>query len=433
MAADIETGALEKSIRGLGDHGVVPAVAASLEASAPGMVRAVEERILAEVDAFLSSANPDLLPEQRQHLDALAGEVCRLLGGGHPGDFTFVRGYAQRRAEQRFPLEAILHAYRCSHRVINGWVRDAALPVAATTALVRRVVAAAADFAIEYFDVVSTVATAEYVSHTRLLAEAEGDQRTELLNVLLSGYDESDSRAARLLRRAGYLEQRQSFCVAVARSPDPREMENPARAQRMVEAFSQTLSQAPVRTLIGLRDGLVTIVMSGMRRLSGWTAPHSRLADRMYDRLLQIGPAAFVGLSSDAPSTAHVRRAHNEARLALDFASFGNRVMPYASIPFRQMVIRHLRDNAQLALPAWVGDLREADLRSRNVLRRTLQAYADANMNALQAAKALSIHPNTLYARMQKIGEITGKNALAYHDLSELLLAIDSDAAGPGT
>ena len=117
-------------------------------------------------------------------------------------------------------------------------------------------------------------------------------------------------------------------------------------------------------------DGLVTIVMSGTRRLSGWTAPHSRLADRMYDRLLQIGPAAFVGLSSDAPSTAHVRRAHNEARLALDFASFGNRVMPYASIPFRQMVIRHLRDNAQLALPAWVGDLREADLRSRNVLRR---------------------------------------------------------------
>jgi sugar diacid utilization regulator len=53
-------------------------------------------------------------------------------------------------------------------------------------------------------------------------------------------------------------------------------------------------------------------------------------------------------------------------------------------------------------------------------------------MNALQAAKALSIHPNTLYARMQKIDEITGKNALAYHDLSELLLAIDSDAAGPG-
>jgi hypothetical protein len=222
MAKGTGTEALAKSIRGLAGHGVVPAISIPLKASAADVVRTVEQRIRTEVEAFSSSANPDLLPELGQHLEALAGEVCRLLGGGRPGDFAFVRDYTQRRAEQRFPLEASLHAYRCSHRVINAWVRDAALPVAAATAQVRRVVAAAADFAIEYFDAVSTVATSEYVDHTRRLAEAEGDQRTELLNVLLSGYDESDSRTARLLRRAGYLDQRQSFCVAVARSPDPR-------------------------------------------------------------------------------------------------------------------------------------------------------------------------------------------------------------------
>ena len=427
MADGIQNEALQSAIRGLREHGVVPAISTALGESAAGIARTLEQRILTSIDAFSSSANPDLLPELKQHLDELVAEVCRLLDGGAANDFAFVRFYAQRRAEQRFPLEASLHAYRSSHRVIAEWVRDTALNVAEANAQVRRVVAAAADFAIEYIDAISTIATAEYVLHTRLLAEAEGDQRTELMNALLSGYDEADSRTARLLRRTGYLEQRQSFCVAVARSVDPREMENTARAQRMVEAISLELADAPLRFLIGLRDGLVTIVLSGTRRVSGWTAPSSLLAGRVHERLLQVGPAALIGLSNDAPSTSHIRRAHNEARLAIDFASVTNRVMPYSRIPFRQMIVRYARDNAQLAMPAWLADLQDADRKSRHVLCKTLQAYADANMNALQAAKALTVHPNTIYSRMQKVADITGKNALAYHDLTELLLAIDSD------
>ena len=59
---------------------------------------------------------------------------------------------------------------------------------------------------------------------------------------------------------------------------------------------------------------------------------------------------------------------------------------------------------------------------------KTLHAYANANMNALQTAKDLSIHPNTIYSRMQRIADVTGKNALGYHDLTELLLALESDA-----
>ena len=53
------------------------------------------------------------------------------------------------------------------------------------------------------------------------------------------------------------------------------------------------------------------------------------------------------------------------------------------------------------------------------------RAYADANMNALQAAKQLKVHPNTIYSRANKIEDLTGKNALTYHDLTELLLAVD--------
>ena len=419
---------LQQSVDALQAHGVVPGIAAPLQHEAEVIAEDLYKRVIDEVGAFSSSANPDVLPELQRHLEALVFELCRLLTGAEPGDFEFVSSYAQKRAQQRFPLEALLHTYRCSHRIISGRVRDAALAVADSSSQVRRVVAAAADFAFEYTDAISTIATSEYVDHTRLLAEAEGDRRTELLNTLLSGYDESDSRTAQLLRRSGYLEQRQSFCVIVARSVDPREMKNPARAQRMVESISQALRETPVRLLAGVRDELVTIVISGTRRLSGWTAPQSLLAERVYPRLLQVGPAAVIGMSNDAPSTSHIRRAHNEARLALDFASVSNRVMPYSKIPFRQMLIRHARDNIQVALPSWLEDLQAADQKSRGSLCKTLHAYADANMNALQTAKDLSVHPNTIYSRMQRISDATGKNALAYHDLTELLLAIESDA-----
>jgi sugar diacid utilization regulator len=422
------TKALDQSVYALKAHGVVPAIAAALRQGAGAIAQDLLTRVIDEVDAYSGSANPEVLPELQQHLDDLVAEVCRLLGDTGPGELSFVRDYAQRRAQQRFPLEASLHTYRCSHRIISSWIRDAALAVAESSAQIRRVVAAAADFAIEYTDAISTVATSEYVLHTRLLAEAEGDRRTELLNTLLSGYDESDNRTAQLLRRSGYLEQRQSFCVAVARSVDPREMENTARAQRMVESIGQVLRDTPVRSLIGIRDGLVTIVVSGTRRLSGWTAPQSLVAERIYPRLLQVGPAALIGLSNDAPSTSHVRRAYNEARLALDFATVSDRVMPYSLIPFRQMIIRLARDNIRSALPAWLGDLQAADRKARGSLSKTLQAYANANMNALQTAKDLSVHPNTIYSRMQRIADLTGKNALGYHDLTELLLAIESDS-----
>ena len=46
-------------------------------------------------------------------------------------------------------------------------------------------------------------------------------------------------------------------------------------------------------------------------------------------------------------------------------------------------------------------------------------------MNVVRAAKKLAVHPNTIYARMQRIDDITGLNPLAYHPLTELLLAAD--------
>ncbi len=425
MIETAETRQIDAAITALKSSGVVPAVAKTLQDSAEAIIRDLQEAVVRDVPAFTATGNPDVLPELQRDLERHVENLCRLLSGLRPAGLSFVRTHAQKRAEQKFPLDAVLQAYRCTHKILSPWIRDAALQAANESAHVRRVVAAVTDFTTEYTGAISTVTTSEYVDHTRLLAEAAGDRRTELLNMLLRGYDESDARAAQLLRHAGYLEQRQSFCIAVACSVDPREMENTARAQRMLDSFNDLLRNLPIRSLLGVRDNLVTVVMSGTRRLSGWTEPQSLLADRVYPQLRKIGPAALIGLSADAPSTSHIPRALTEARLALDFAHVADRVMPYSRIPFRHMLVRLASENIRLALPPWLNDLLLADRKTNGSLINTLRVYADMNMNVLQTAKALSLHPNTIYARMQKIDAITGRNALGYHALTELLLAAE--------
>jgi len=424
MLTATEKARLTAVVRRLRSAGVVPAVEAVLRANAGETVRAIVTAAVDEVEALTGTGNPDVLPELEAHARAHVDEVLRLLAGGRPGDLDFVRAHAERRAEQKFPLDAVLKVYRCLQRILLAWVRDAALRVADSDAHVTRVVADVTEFTIDYTDEAGALMTSCYVARTRLLAEAEGDRRSELLNTLLEGYDESDGRAASLLRRAGYLQQRQSYCVAVACSVNPREMENAARAERLAEAVTKELATTPLRTITGIRDNLVYVVISGTRRVSGWTAPQSLLAERVLNALRRVGPAALIGLSNDVPSTSHIPRASMEARLALDYASVAERVMPFASIPFRSILVAEARKGLLPALPAWVAAFGKADTRAKGALAATLQAYADCDMNVLRTAKALSIHPNTIYARMQKISETTGMNPLAYHSLTEMLLVL---------
>jgi hypothetical protein len=429
MALHPELDDIQRTLRRLREQGVIPAVAGPLLTGRDAFIAELARAVRDEAPAYTESANPDVLPQLEAHLGEVVDAACELLGGAAASPLEFVSEHARLRAAQNFPLDAILHGYRCVHRHLAQWVRDAALATAEETAQVRRVVAAVADFVGEFTGAMGTRLTSEYVAHLRSLAQAEGDRRTRLIDTLLGGFDESDRIAADLLRRAGYLEQRQSYCVAIARSVNPREMENPARAQRMADAITQTMADAiagaPLRSLISVRDNHVVAILSGTRRLSGWTAPASPVAERVYPMLRRVGPAALIGLGSDAPSTSHIPRSLEEARLALDFADVANRVVAYSAIPFRHVLVTHARAAVQSALPAWREPFAAADAKSRGALQLTLEAYADADMNALRAAKALGIHPNTLYARMRRIRDLSGLDPLSYHALTEMLLALE--------
>jgi PucR C-terminal helix-turn-helix domain/GGDEF-like domain len=390
----------------------------------PGRLR---EAVVAAIPAFGAAGSPELLPDVERHASEHIAELLRLLGGGAVREFEFVRAFARRRAAQRFPIEAALQAYRCMQPMLAAWVLAGARPPGARDR--EQAQAAYAALVNEYVGAIGIVFAAAYVAHASVLAEAEGDRRTELLGVLVGGYDESDARVARLLKRAGYLEQRLSFCVALAQSTDPLEMENPARVQRIADAMVECVASLSVRVLVGVRSNLVTAVFSDLRRASGWTAPQASLAERIHDRLRVLGPAVLIGLSGDQASTALIPRGLHEATVALDFAGVAERVVPFHSLSIRRLLIHRGLEYVQSALPIWLARLRDADTKARGRLVNTLRVLADADMNVQRAARTLRVHPNTVYARIQRISDLTGLDAQRYHDLSHLLLALDCGRA----
>ncbi|WP_373505681.1 hypothetical protein [Aestuariivirga sp.] len=138
---------LRHSLDQLASFGGIPQVYVTLAPHADEAAKALRDAVLAEIPGFSASANPQVLPGLASHGREHVDEICRLIAEGSLGDFGFVRDHARQRAEQRFPLEASLHAYRCGHRVLSQWLRNAV--IATLTSGVEQAVAAVADFAIE--------------------------------------------------------------------------------------------------------------------------------------------------------------------------------------------------------------------------------------------------------------------------------------------
>ena len=422
--------ALAAALQRLGRSAHLPGAATHLREHAGSIGSELRATVLAEIPAFTTSHDPLTLRALDAHAPQHLVEILRLLEGGAVGDFAFVREHARLRAEHRFPLEAVLHAYRCGHKVFARWLRQSVLLGPAPPKAAGETAAAVADFALEYTDAISTLLSAAYASQIQLLADVAGDERAQLLDIVLGGFDESDARVAAILRRAGFLQGRQSFCVVLAQAVQASEMDSPARTRRLADTLDQLVPAQRARRLIDVRDGRVTAVFSGVQRQSGWTPASPSLAERIAADLATAGNGVLIGVSGDVFSTSRVPSAHRQALLALRMASLTQRVVAFAATPLRQLMIHLAGDDLQRLLPAWAADFYATDDKLGGSLAATLRAYAGANMNLLKAAAQLGLHPNTLYARLNRISEVTGLNARGYAALTDLLTVLDAREAG---
>ena len=116
-----------------------------------------------------------------------------------------------------------------------------------------------------------------------------------------------------------------------------------------------------------------------------------------------------VGVSFPFRGLHLLRRAADQARAAVRLSDGRPGVVPY-----ERVVARHMMERASLTIdgstfihPA-IGLLEEADERERSSHLADLAAYLSCGRNATATARALHVHKNTMYYRLQRIEQIAG-------------------------
>ncbi len=134
-----------------------------------------------------------------------------------------------------------------------------------------------------------------------------------------------------------------------------------------------------------------------------------------------------MGISTVAHGVGELPRALLEARAALQCldGSAGCVSLPHLS-PFEYLALC-ADDTASRLVDGRVRSFLEEDRLRGGVLKTTLRAFIDADLNVRVLAERLHIHPNTAHYRLSRIADRTGRNPRCVRDLLELLVAIALD------
>ena len=77
----------------------------------------------------------------------------------------------------------------------------------------------------------------------------------------------------------------------------------------------------------------------------------------------------------------------------------------------------------------WAERLRAEDARRHGLLARTFAVYVACNLNVIQAANQLGLHPNTIRSRLAKVERLAGLDARRVIDVMELVTVMKLSSA----
>lgn len=266
----------------------------------------------------------------------------------------------------------------------------------------------------------ASVVTALLLLLRRSVAETEDRVRGELLGELLTGAADPAGLAARARRLKVNLGQPHSvFVLHAAAVPRTRLL---AAAARTAHAH---------RGLAGLHHGEVVLV----RPCETPGAAAARLADDLAQAL-----AAPVTVAAAGPATGpeHYADAHAEARRclsALHALGHHGRGAALADLGFVGVLLGD-RTDLHGYVHRTLGPVLDYDAQRGTTLLHTLQAYFAAGMNQTRTREALHVHINTVVQRLDRIGQLLGRDWQRPERALELQLAlriaqVSSTAPGP--
>ncbi|MEV0968438.1 PucR family transcriptional regulator [Microtetraspora glauca] len=324
-----------------------------------------------------------------------------LLPPGERRDVAQAERTARRRAEQGLPIDSLLRSYQMSAQVVWNALIDVvadkepeSLPV-----LIRG--------ATRVWHAIDRQAVAAAETYRRREAEMFGrtaERIQSLLDALIE--DRADTSLARSAAAALDLPELGRYAVVITRLPGRHDHGDSA---------TRPTTLGPIRLLWRMRpDYEVAVALlrdAEMEELARGLRPHV------------TRPA---GISPVVEGLAELGRARRLAELALRTCAGDG------------PEIAHLEDRLPAALvvsqPELAGHLSGAVLRpvlaldpaDREVLLSTLEAWFRCEGSAMRAAGRLYCHRNTVFNRIRRIEQLTGRSLARPLDVVELALALDA-------
>ncbi len=388
----------------------------------PRVVRACEG-ILERIDELSCAVAHIIREEEPQYVDLMSHEELahavspNLIGlvesvmVNETSLLAAPRRTGRERAQARFPLTIVLHAYRLS--ALYLW--DRLVQACGEEAGTSRALLDSASALWSAVDVYSQELATAYrdVETEQLLRNAR--VREAALAALFSGVNTSGQGSADV---ATALRLPKIGCfVVVASDPWPVTDEDaPATAERALASLGV---RSAWRSEADGEIGLVALTRS------------YRLDHLMsYLTSLTVGRA---GISETFGAIIDTPQAVKQAQLARDTATPGeNAVMRFEDARVAALVAS-TPDLARGLSEHVLARVLEQTEEEQAMLLATLRAWYDAHGSAAEAARLLHCHPNTVRYRMGKLTQLTGRDLRVPGDVVHLYLALEARRLWPPT
>jgi hypothetical protein len=331
-----------------------------------------------------------------------------------------IRASAIRRAEERIPLHALLHAYHLGASMVWEALREEAAPDEVDEVL------AAAPLAFSYLRQVSAAVADAYLEEREALSVEERDARHALLEAVLDGRPIEGAATRAGVRLAPRLVV---LAIALGESPDEVQpgVSRAVAARRKQRRIEEHLGAAPssnghgtTHALLGPGGGTVLVPADDVAGVD---------LEQVVAGIAASGSCDVWAGAAWAPSHTSVPSALAEARQVLRLAREGGR--PPGGYRLVDVLLDHL-----VSQPEAAASLRGIlqPLESGSDLLETLEAWFAHDFDRRATAATLVIHPNTLDYRLRRIAELTAldlRTAEAIQLLGAALLA-RRQAPAPG-
>jgi len=392
-------------------------VAEQLEADAAELAQTMTGVVIDEIPAYSAMTAPAqreaIYAHSLEHVRAVTRAI-RTWSLPQPEELDFVKARAGLRATQQIPLSALLHSYRLGHRTI--WERLARLLAEQNNVLDAAL--ALTTLTLSYTDLISAALAEGYVEQQRGMLLQVARARRDLLDNILQGTFDQNSDTFKLASSFALVPGGDFLVVVMNRaSSSPGDLSGDVES-RAAETLRRHLSLGVAQPFVVVRQGEVVSIAPLARARPSAIAHLVRLA---HTELGQQGVRWSAGISTICAGLGEVARGYQEALQA--FGSLGAEAGVYALLEQRvhDYVVQHADRTAVRMIPPACRRLLESVAPGDRMLVETLHAYAQAEMSIRDAADALSVHPNTVSYRLEKLSRMLGRDVCQFSELVEVL------------